>query len=254
MSRPQTWFGNRRVTSDEKSDLVQGVFRSVAERYDVMNDLMSFGLHRIWKRLAVDQAGIREGANVLDLASGTGDLAHIISQRVGPNGRIIAADFSLEMLEAGRNKAEDAGWDSSSICRVVADAHSLPIADQSVDAAIVGFGLRNFTTPNAAFAELKRVLKIGGRLTILEFSSPRANWIEDAYHLWTARCTPWIGGRVTGDRESYDYLYQSIERHPTRFDLASQMRDAGFEEISAEPLCAGVVAIHSGMRCRDAAT
>ena len=239
-----THFGYRSVAPGEKAGLVRGVFDSVATRYDLMNDLMSAGLHRLWKRHAVEQAAVRPGDRVLDLAGGTGDLAIRLAEKVGPAGHVVLADINAAMLAAGRRRVVDAGIAGNlSIAQV--DAECLPFADASFDCVTIAFGLRNVTDKAAALASMYRVLKPGGKVVILEFSAP-ADALKPAYDLYSFRVLPLIGRIVARDEDSYRYLAESIRMHPDQETLLAMLRDAGFERCRYRNLAAGIVALHTG--------
>jgi demethylmenaquinone methyltransferase/2-methoxy-6-polyprenyl-1,4-benzoquinol methylase len=245
-STDTTHFGYKTVPLDEKAGLVKGVFDSVASRYDIMNDLMSGGLHRIWKRFAIDQAGVKTGHTVLDLAGGTGDLARRFTEQVGASGEVVLADINHAMLEQGRRRLVDAGVAGNlSIAQV--DAENLPFADASFDRITIAFGLRNVTDKEAALASMLRVLKPGGKALILEFSKP-ADGIKPLYDLYSFKLLPVFGKLVANDEESYQYLAESIRMHPDQDTLLGMMQDAGFERCRYNNLTAGIVALHVGYR------
>ena len=245
-SSDTTHFGYKTVPLDEKAGLVKGVFDSVASRYDIMNDLMSGGLHRIWKRFAIDQAGVKAGHTVLDLAGGTGDLARRFAEQVGASGEVVLADINHAMLEQGRRRLVDAGVAGNlSIAQV--DAENLPFADASFDRITIAFGLRNVTDTEAALASMFRVLKPGGKALILEFSKP-ADSIKPLYDLYSFKLLPVFGKLVANDEESYQYLAESIRMHPDQDTLLGMMQDAGFERCRYNNLTAGIVALHVGYR------
>ncbi len=243
----QTHFGFREVPVEEKSRLVRSVFDSVAERYDLMNDLMSFGLHRVWKRYLVGTAGVRAGDRVLDLAGGTGDIAALLRERVGDQGQVTLADINGAMLRVGRDRLLDRGL-LKGIDWVQADAQCLPFPDASFDLVTIGFGLRNVTDKDRALAEMWRVLRPGGRLLVLEFSAVRAAPVRPLYDLYSFQILPRVGRLVAGDEDSYRYLAESIRRHPPQAELAAMLETAGFERVSVRNLMFGVVAVHSGYR------
>ena len=238
-------FGYREVEPDEKTRLVNEVFESVAFRYDLMNDLMSFGLHRVWKRTFALFAQLREGQRVLDLAGGTGDLAQLVRSKVGPEGQVVLCDFSNGMLTQGRDRLLDEGL--TDILVVQGNAVALPFESESFDRVLVGFGLRNFTNSSACLQEMYRVLRPGGLALVLEFSQPAA-WLEPLYHAYTHQAVPKLGELVAGDRDSYRYLAESIAVHPDQQTLREMMRAAGFESCQYFNLSAGIVAIHRGTR------
>ena len=240
----ETDFGYERVAEDDKAKRVGKVFDSVADRYDVMNDLMSLGLHRLWKSFAVGVVRPRAGERILDIAAGSGDLARAMAKRVGPEGQVWVTDINRSMLERGRDRLLDAGVMAPA---VQCDGEKLPFADASFDAVTVGFGLRNMTHKDRALAEMRRVLRPGGRLVVLEFSRV---WkpLEPAYDLYSFKVLPWLGQRVAGDAEAYRYLAESIRMHPDQQTLAAMMGSAGLERVEVFNLAAGVVAVHRGYR------
>jgi demethylmenaquinone methyltransferase/2-methoxy-6-polyprenyl-1,4-benzoquinol methylase len=245
-SAETTHFGYKTVSSDDKATLVRGVFDSVATRYDIMNDLMSAGLHRLWKRFTVDQAGVRAGQTVLDLAGGTGDLAIKFSRKVGQKGHVVLADINAEMLKQGRHRLVDAGVAGNfSIAQV--DAENLPFEDNTFDCITIAFGLRNVTNKEAALASMYRVLKPAGKMLILEFSTP-ASAIKPAYDLYSFKVLPAVGKWVTRDEDSYKYLAESIRMHPDQEALLGMLKDAGFERCRFHNLAAGIVALHVGYK------
>ncbi len=243
-TEPTTHFGFETVAESEKARRVAEVFDSVAPRYDLMNDLMSAGLHRAWKAFTVQLAGLRPGQRVLDVASGTGDLARAFAQRVQPGGMVVATDINGAMLAEGRRRLLDAG-----VCVPAAqcDAEHLPFADASFDRVSVAFGLRNMTHKEAALAEFRRVLRPGGKLLVLEFSRP---WepLRPLYDWYSFQVLPRLGQMVAGDAGSYRYLAESIRKHPDQATLKSMMEQAGFVGVQWYNLSAGVVALHVGMR------
>lgn len=251
MAKPQqpddtTHFGYRSVSSDEKASLVRDVFDSVASRYDLMNDLMSGGLHRLWKRFTVNQAGLKPGNVALDLAGGTGDLAREFSRKVGKDGHVILADINAAMLRQGRSRLIDAGVSGNlSIAQV--DAENLPFADSSFDCISIAFGLRNVTDKDAALRSMYRTLKPGGKAMILEFSEPSPA-IKPAYDLYSFKVLPMLGKLIAKDADSYQYLAESIRVHPDQETLKAMMETAGFERCRYHNLAAGIVALHIGYR------
>ncbi len=241
----ETHFGFATVDESAKAERVRGVFDSVAKRYDVMNDLMSLGLHRAWKAYAVAIANVGRGDSVLDLAGGTGDLARAFAQRVGPDGLVVHTDINEAMLRQGRDRLVDAGI---VLPTLLCDAERLPFAAASFDLVSVAFGLRNMTHKEAALAEMARVLKLGGRLLVLEFSHIAAP-LAKAYDWYSFNVLPRLGRWVAGDAESYRYLAESIRRHPDQAELKAMLKGAGFGHVDVHNLNAGVVALHVGIKC-----
>ena len=241
MSEP-TDFGYEQVTPEEKTRRVGGVFDSVAGKYDLMNDLMSGGLHRLWKRYAVTLSHLREGARVLDLAGGTGDMARLFAQRVGSSGMVVHTDINAAMLAAGRNRLLDAGV---VLPTVRCNAEALPFAARTFDCVSIAFGLRNVTHKDRALAEMQRVLRPGGAALVLEFSRIAAP-LAPAYDWYSFNVLPRLGRIVAGDAESYRYLAESIRMHPDQETLRTMMERAGFEAVEYHNLTAGVVALHVG--------
>lgn len=241
-----THFGYQSVLAHEKADLVRNVFDSVASRYDLMNDVMSAGLHRLWKRFTVDQAALRPGNVVLDLAGGTGDLARVFARKVGKDGHVILADINAAMLRQGRSRLVDAGVAGNlSIAQV--DAQELPFADGTFDCITIAFGLRNVTDKDAALRSMYRTLKPGGKAMILEFSEP-SKAIKPAYDLYSFKVLPALGKLIAKDSDSYQYLAESIRVHPDQETLKAMMEAAGFERCRYHNLAAGIVALHIGYR------
>lgn len=240
-------FGFTEVPAGEKTARVRAVFDSVAPRYDLMNDLMSGGLHRLWKRFAVDLAAPRPGERVLDLAGGTGDLARLLAPRVAPGGRVLVADINAAMLRRGRDRLLDAGR-VGTLDWLQCDAQALPLADASMDCVTIGFGLRNVTDKAAALAEMYRVLRPGGRALVLEFSTPVIGALRPLYDRYSFSVLPRLGRWVAGDEDSYRYLAESIRRHPDQDTLLEMLRAAGFARCRYYNLAAGIVAIHRGYR------
>jgi demethylmenaquinone methyltransferase / 2-methoxy-6-polyprenyl-1,4-benzoquinol methylase len=241
---PKVDFGYEQVAAEEKAGRVRGVFDSVASKYDLMNDLMSGGMHRLWKRFALGQTGLRPGQRALDVAGGTGDLALGMARQVGPTGRAVLSDINWEMLSRGRDRLLDEGL-ATSVSAVQANAEKLPFADASFDCVTIGFGLRNVTDKPRALASMRRVLKPGGRLLVLEFSHPVAG-LKPFYDLYSFSVLPALGKLVAGDAESYRYLAESIRMFPDQPTLAGMMREAGLEDCRWHNLTGGVVALHVG--------
>ena len=239
-----TDFGFRKVPEDEKAGKVAGVFSSVANRYDLMNDLMSAGLHRLWKRFAVEMSAVRKGGRVLDVAGGTGDLSSLFVSRVGASGEVWLTDINREMLERGRDRLINAGRLTPVL---QCDAERLPLPDGYFDCAIVGFGLRNMTHKDRALAEMLRVVRSGGRVLVLEFSRV---WkpLRPAYDAYSFKLLPLLGKLVTGDADSYRYLVESIRKHPGQEELKQMLEQAGCERVEYYNLTAGVVALHVGFK------
>lgn len=244
---PLTDFGFRQVPPGEKTRRVDAVFGSVAGRYDLMNDLMSFGVHRLWKRFAVELAGVRPGQTVLDLASGTGDLADRFAGLVGPRGLVVMSDINASMLQRGRDRMIDHGH-VGNMAFVQIDAERLPIRDDCIDLVSIGFGLRNVTDKDAALREMYRVLRPGGRALVLEFSKPVSRPLERLYDLYSFGVLPRMGELVANDAESYRYLAESIRMHPDQETLKGMMEAAGFERCDVHNLTGGIVAVHRGFK------
>ncbi|MDP9046136.1 MAG: bifunctional demethylmenaquinone methyltransferase/2-methoxy-6-polyprenyl-1,4-benzoquinol methylase UbiE [Pseudomonadota bacterium] len=240
-----THFGFQTVDETQKADRVRGVFDSVAPKYDLMNDLMSMGLHRVWKAYTVAVANLREGQRVLDIAAGTGDLSQAFAKRVGPTGMVVHSDINEAMLRQGRDRLLDRGQILPSL---ICDAEALPFATQVFDFVSVAFGLRNMTRKDVALAEMNRVLRPGGRLAVLEFSQV-APPLKKAYDWYSFHGLPRIGQWVAGDAQSYRYLAESIRMHPGQAELKAMMKTAGFGHVDVHNLSAGVVALHVGVKC-----
>jgi demethylmenaquinone methyltransferase / 2-methoxy-6-polyprenyl-1,4-benzoquinol methylase len=238
-------FGYERVTPEEKTTRVRDVFDSVAGSYDLMNDIMSGGMHRLWKRFALSQTGLRPGQHALDVASGTGDLGAGLARQVGRDGLAVLTDINREMLARGRDRLIDKGI-GAQVAFVIANAECLPFPDRRFDCVTIGFGLRNVTDKPAALASMRRVLRPGGRLLVLEFSKPRPE-IRAAYDAYSFNVLPRLGGIVAGDAASYRYLAESIRMHPDQETLATMIRDAGFDDCRWHNLAAGIVALHVGV-------
>jgi demethylmenaquinone methyltransferase / 2-methoxy-6-polyprenyl-1,4-benzoquinol methylase len=246
-TRKTTHFGYESVAVEDKAERVRGVFDSVASRYDIMNDLMSFGIHRLWKHIAVDLAAVRSGQQVLDLASGTGDLAARFAALVGPQGRVVMSDINAAMLEEGRKRMVDGGH-VGNVEYMLIDAEKIPFADSTFDCVSIAFGLRNVTDKGQALREMLRVLKPGGRVLVLEFSQPTSKPLAKLYDLYSFNLLPLIGKVVANDEASYRYLAESIRMHPDQEGLLQMMQDAGFERCDYHNLTAGVVAVHRGFK------
>jgi demethylmenaquinone methyltransferase/2-methoxy-6-polyprenyl-1,4-benzoquinol methylase len=240
-----THFGFQSVEESDKARHVRGVFDSVASKYDLMNDLMSGGLHRAWKAYTVAVANVREGDQVLDIAGGTGDLALAFSRKVGASGRVVHTDINAAMLGTGRNRLLDAGV---VLPTVVCDAEKLPFESGQFDLVSVAFGLRNMTHKDQAIAEMCRVLKPGGKLLVLEFSKV-APPLEKAYDLYSFQILPRLGKLVAGDDASYRYLAESIRMHPSQAELKDLMKKNGFGHVDYHNMTGGVVALHVGIKC-----
>jgi demethylmenaquinone methyltransferase / 2-methoxy-6-polyprenyl-1,4-benzoquinol methylase len=247
MTENTTHFGFKRVAAEEKAGLVRGVFDSVAEHYDIMNDLMSMGVHRIWKRIAVQLSNVRKGEQVLDLAGGTGDLTTLFEQRVGNEGNVVLADINDQMLRTGRNRLIDRGL-AGNIQYTQVNAECLPFADNSFDCVCIAFGLRNVTDKDAALRSMYRVLKPGGRAIVLEFSHPIDPITEKVYDFYSFNLLPKIGKWVAKDEDSYRYLAESIRMHPKQDELKTMMETAGFERCEYFNMTQGIVAVHRGYK------
>ncbi|MEO8298002.1 MAG: bifunctional demethylmenaquinone methyltransferase/2-methoxy-6-polyprenyl-1,4-benzoquinol methylase UbiE [Burkholderiales bacterium] len=241
----KTHFGFQTVDETEKAGRVRGVFDSVAGRYDVMNDVMSLGLHRVWKAYAVAVSGAREGDKVLDIAAGTGDLTRAFARRVGSRGEVVHTDINEAMLRAGRDRLIDQGV---VLPTVICDAEVLPFRSGYFDVVSVAFGLRNMTHKERALAEMNRVLRPGGRLLVLEFSKI-AKPLEKVYNWYSFNVLPRLGQLIAGDAESYRYLAESIRMHPDQGELKAMLKAAGFAHVDVHNLSAGVVALHLGLKC-----
>ncbi len=246
-SDQETDFGFKRVQRAEKERLVANVFHSVAQKYDLMNDLMSFGIHRLWKRFAIDCTGVRKGQKVLDIAGGTGDLTRYFADQVGENGQVVLADINDTMLQVGRDKLLNQGV-GNRVCYVQADAQNLPFMANTFDSVTISFGLRNVTDKQQALASMYQVLKPGGRLMILEFSKPQHEMLTRLYDAYSFNVLPTLGKMIAKDAESYQYLAESIRMHPDQETLAQMMRDAGFEQVTYYNLTQGIVALHRGYK------
>jgi demethylmenaquinone methyltransferase/2-methoxy-6-polyprenyl-1,4-benzoquinol methylase len=242
-----THFGFKEVKKDAKAGMVADVFHSVAARYDLMNDLMSGGIHRIWKRFTIELSGVRKGNAVLDIAGGTGDLAARFAELVGSKGRVVLADINASMLQVGRDKLLDTGR-LGNIEFVQADAQFLPFPDDSFDCVTIAFGLRNVTDKDLALRSILRVLKPGGRLLVLEFSKPENELLSQAYDTYSFRILPFMGRLVANDSDSYQYLAESIRKHPDQETLLDMIEDAGFAQCQFHNMTGGIVALHRGVK------
>jgi demethylmenaquinone methyltransferase / 2-methoxy-6-polyprenyl-1,4-benzoquinol methylase len=240
-----THFGYQTVDEAEKAQRVRGVFDSVAPKYDLMNDVLSLGLHRAWKAYTVAVAAVQPGMKVLDIAGGTGDLAIAFAKSAGAQGRVVLTDINEAMLRHGRDRALDGGL---VLPTAVCDAERLPFADASFDLASVAFGLRNMTHKERALTEMARVLRHGGRLLVLEFSKPAAA-LQVPYDWYSFKLMPMLGRLIAGDGESYRYLAESIRMHPDQATLKAMMKSSGFGHVDVHNLAGGIVALHVGVRC-----
>ena len=241
----QTHFGYQPVDDADKARRVRGVFDSVASRYDLMNDVLSLGLHRAWKAYTVAVAAVQPGMQVLDIAGGTGDLARAFAQRAGPNGRVVLTDINEAMLRTGRDRLLDEGL---VLPTAACDAEHLPFADASFDLISVAFGLRNMTHKDQALKEMARVLRPGGRLLVLEFSTPAAP-LRKPYDWYSFTFMPMMGKLIAGDADSYRYLAESIRMHPDQATLKAMLQGTGFAHVDVHNLAAGIVALHVGVKC-----
>jgi demethylmenaquinone methyltransferase / 2-methoxy-6-polyprenyl-1,4-benzoquinol methylase len=241
----QTHFGYQSVDEHDKASRVRGVFDSVASRYDLMNDVLSFGLHRAWKAYTVAVANVRPGDQVLDIASGTGDLARAFARRAGERGQVVQTDINEAMLRTGRDRLLDTGV---VLPTVACDAERLPFAEGRFDLVSVAFGLRNMTRKEQALAEMARVLRPGGRLLVLEFSKPAAP-LAKTYDWYSFNVMPLLGKLVAGDADSYRYLAESIRMHPDQQTLKTMLKGAGFGHVDVHNLAGGIVALHVGVKC-----
>ncbi len=242
-----THFGFEQVKVDEKAGRVADVFHSVAAKYDIMNDLMSAGVHRIWKRFTIELSGVRAGDKVLDIAGGTGDLSYKFSRLVGSEGLVVLADINDSMLKVGRDRLLDRGV-AGNLVVSQADAQFLPFEDNSFDCITIAFGLRNVTDKALALRSMLRVLKPGGRLLVLEFSKPQNTMLEKVYDAYSFKILPFIGKVITDDADSYRYLAESIRMHPDQETLKNMMVEAGFEETKFYNMTGGIVALHKGIK------
>lgn len=242
-----THFGFRQVFADDKTRMVGEVFSSVADNYDLMNDLMSMGAHRFWKKFAIGQSGLRVGQRVLDIAGGSGDLASGLARRVGNQGEVVLADINTAMLQQGRRCMIDQGH-VGNVSYVQVDAEALAFSENYFDCVSIGFGLRNVTHIDLALSSMYHVLRPGGRLLVLEFSRPTSKLFSKLYDLYSFEVIPRLGDIVANDRDSYQYLVESIRKHPSQEELKSMMETANFERVSYHNLSAGIVALHIGYK------
>ncbi len=242
-----THFGFQHVRKEEKAGKVADVFHSVASKYDVMNDLMSLGIHRIWKKLTIESSGVRSGHKVLDIAGGTGDLTMQFAKRVGEQGQVILADINSSMLEVGRDRLLDQGY-GSNIQFVQANAETLPFPDNYFNCVSIAFGLRNVTDKDKALRSMTRVLKPGGRLLVLEFSKPNNELLSKIYDKYSFTALPLMGKLITNDSESYKYLAESIRMHPDQETLKNMLEDAGLVNCRYQNMTGGIVALHTGIK------
>ncbi|BFM18343.1 bifunctional demethylmenaquinone methyltransferase/2-methoxy-6-polyprenyl-1,4-benzoquinol methylase UbiE [Maricurvus nonylphenolicus] len=242
-----THFGFEDVAVEEKAGRVADVFHSVAGKYDLMNDLMSGGIHRLWKRFTIEISGVRAGNKVLDIAGGTGDLSYKFSRLVGPEGLVVLADINESMLRVGRDRLTDRGV-SGNLVVSQADAQYLPFPDNTFDCITIAFGLRNVTDKDMALRSMLRVLKPGGRLLVLEFSKPKSELLSKAYDQYSFKLLPFMGKLITDDADSYRYLAESIRMHPDQETLKDMMVDAGFANCTFHNMTGGIVALHKGVK------
>ena len=247
MSDDKTHFGFEQVPADEKVKRIAGVFHSVTEKYDVMNDVMSLGIHRLWKRFTLSQTGLKAGQKVLDLAGGTGDLALRMSRMVGASGEVVLSDINASMLNKGRERLLDKGI-AGNMGYVQADAECLPFPENYFDCITMAFGLRNVTDKEQALQSMYRILKPGGRLLVLEFSKPVAPGLAPIYDTYSFKLLPAMGKLIANDADSYRYLAESIRMHPDQETLKGMMQTAGFDKVSYHNMTGGIVALHKGFK------
>jgi demethylmenaquinone methyltransferase/2-methoxy-6-polyprenyl-1,4-benzoquinol methylase len=245
-----THFGFETVDARDKARRVADVFHSVASKYDLMNDLMSMGVHRLWKRYTIQIAGVKRGDRILDLAGGTGDLALKFSRLVGPEGKVVLSDINASMLSEGRDRLTDEGV-AGNIEYAQANAEALPFPDNYFDCITIAFGLRNVTRKDKALESMLRVLKPGGKLLVLEFSKPTNEPLSKVYDLYSFKALPFMGKLVANDPDSYRYLAESIRMHPDQQTLKQMMEDAGFDRVEFFNLTGGIVALHRGYKLQD---
>lgn len=247
MSEPTAHFGYRKVPAKDKAGLVRDVFDSVVDKYDLMNDLMSLGAHRLWKNFAVEISGVHPGGRVLDVAAGSGDLAALFARRVGAAGTVVLTDINNAMLQRGRSRMVDKGM-VGNVQYVQSDAEVLPFANNYFDCICIGFGLRNVTRQRQALVSMFHCLRPGGKLLVLEFSKPTSKLVKAAYDTYSFRVLPKLGRLVTKDERSYQYLVESIRKQPVQSELKKMMQEAGFERARFNNLTGGIVAVHSGCK------
>ena len=246
MDKKTTHFGYKTIAREEKASHVKDVFDSVSSRYDIMNDLMSIGLHRLWKKYTIEKAAVKRGQNILDLAGGTGDLAKAFSKQVGEDGHVVLADINISMLKEGRARLIDAGV-TKNLSIVQLNAENLPFPKNSFDLITIAFGLRNVTEKQIALESIFKALKPGGKLLILEFSKP-ISMMQPLYDLYSFKILPFLGELVTNDAESYRYLAESIRMHPDQDTLIGMMKNSGLERCRYQNLTGGIVALHEGYK------
>ena len=247
MSENKTHFGFKQVDAEKKEGLVAEVFSSVASKYDIMNDVMSFGVHRIWKKIAMAHTGLKKGMHALDIAGGTGDLTIQMSKQVGASGEVIISDINPAMLEQGRRRLIDKGV-AGNVKFVEANAEELPFEDDAFNCVTIAFGLRNVTDKDKALKEMHRVLKPGGRLLVLEFSKPVVPGLDKIYDFYSFKILPKMGKLIANDEDSYRYLAESIRMHPDQATLKAMMENAGFERCTYHNMTGGIVALHKGFK------
>ncbi|PWK48580.1 bifunctional demethylmenaquinone methyltransferase/2-methoxy-6-polyprenyl-1,4-benzoquinol methylase UbiE [Pleionea mediterranea] len=247
MSDKTTHFGYQTVDVEDKQKKVADVFHSVAAKYDLMNDVMSMGIHRLWKRFTIEMSGVRPGHKVLDLAGGTGDLAAKFADKVGDSGQVILADINQSMLNVGRDKLIDNGY-GNKVQFAQVNAEALPFEDNSFDIITIAFGLRNVTHKEKALSSMLRILKPGGRLLVLEFSKPEQPWLSKVYDTYSFSLLPAMGKLLVNDSDSYKYLAESIRMHPDQDSLKQMMLQAGFDEVEYHNMTGGIVALHRGFK------
>ena len=247
MSEKLTHFGNQLIPEHEKEKKVREVFDSVASKYDLMNDLMSFGIHRLWKRFVASETGLRPGQSAIDVAGGTADISLLMKDRVGDEGSIVVFDINGEMLKVGREKCIDKGY-LKGLRFVQGNAEEIPFEDSSFHCATVGFGIRNVTHLDRAFSEMTRVVKPGGKVICLEFSHPTSRFFKKAYDLYSFSFIPNVGEMITGNRSAYEYLPESIRRFPPQEELKKIMEGAGLWRVKYQNLLNGIAAVHVGVK------